>query len=84
MSYFYGTIDGSPKLQKTACGHKKQGIVTHAASYNGAIRTDVYYSEEHSADRYRVTLVDWPGKSTVKILAEGFLSDREIHIKKAA
>lgn len=76
MSHFYGTLDGAPKLQKTARGHKSTGIKTQAASYAGAIRTQIGHDEANGRDWYVVTLIDWASKNTVKVIAEGFLDER--------
>lgn len=60
MSQFYGTLNGN-RGEATRCGTKKSGIVTHAASWKGAVRACVYWNEEEQEDWAIVTLTQWQG-----------------------
>jgi hypothetical protein len=62
MSHFYGTINNhSSRTQATRCGHKSNGLITHAASWSGAVRTSLHYDEQHTRDMCSVSLVQWHG-----------------------
>jgi hypothetical protein len=74
MSQFYGTVRGQAATTATRRGSKSSGITTHAAGWRGAIRVDVFASEDGTEDRYLVTLTPWQsGGGQSSILAEGVL-----------
>lgn len=61
MSHFYGTVEGQAQTTATRRGSKKSGLVTHAASWDGAVRVQAYYNEYHKEDWVRVWLTTWHG-----------------------
>ena len=74
MSHFYGTVDGAGKTQATRRAHKAQGLTTHAAGWNGAIRVAVQHNESTGRDEFVVELVPWKGSGgPEKCLARGVL-----------
>ncbi len=77
MSKFYGTIDGSAKNQKTGYGSKQSGLVTHCASWKGAVRCEAYVNE-HLIDCVQVMLVPWKGAGVKKLLYDGPISGGRI------
>jgi hypothetical protein len=70
MSRFYGTLQGS-RGQATRCGHKTSGMEVYGASYEGAVRTYLYYDEETDTDMARVELTTWQGSGTNRVLYDG-------------
>lgn len=79
MSHFYGTVKGG-RGEATRCGHKNSGIVTHAASWRGAICVRVYHDAE-GVDRYSVCQTTWQGSGINEELASGVIgvSSKEKH-----
>ena len=71
MSKLYATIDSDArKTQATSRGHKR--ITTHAASWAGAVRVDMWISD-NGETRYTVSLVPWKGTGESRELADGVL-----------
>lgn len=68
MAHFYGTLKGS-RGEATRCGTKASGLVTYAASWMGAVRSEVFVRD--SEDWARVELVPWHGNGTSRFLYEG-------------
>lgn len=73
MSHFYATIKGN-KGEASRCGSKDSGIVSYTASWEGAVRTTLYYNEQAKRDYAVVSLVPWQGEGTVKVLYDGPVS----------
>ena len=71
MAHFYGIINGSSKSSATRCGTRNSGLETVAASWNGAVRTTLYYDEETQTDMCRVELTQWQGQGTYRLLYSG-------------
>lgn len=76
MSHFYGTLKGQRGLA-TRTGSKSSGIQTTAASWNGAIRVEVYRDDGSDTDRFVVTEIPWMGCGVSRVLAEGVLGHPE-------
>lgn len=75
MSHFYGTIDGrTRRSQATRCGDKSSGLVTHAASWSGAVRVELRHNPDTGHDEYTVSLVPWRGSGASRTLATGTLT----------
>lgn len=73
MSRLYGTVKGA-RGEATRCGHRH--MVTHAAGWKGAIRTEVTARTDGS-DYYRVLLTPWQHSGgETRVLAEGVLDAR--------
>ena len=78
MSHFYGSIPHSArKTAATARGHKSTGLVTIAASYQGAIHVDVSHDPDTGRDKYTVTLIDWPSQNHRATIASGYLDETD-------
>lgn len=73
MSHFYGSIPTSArKTIPTARGHESTGLVTKAASWKGAIRTELFV-DDMGRDCYRVEQVSHQGYGHYRMIAEGVL-----------
>jgi hypothetical protein len=76
MSHFYGTIEGSGKTESTRGGSKNSGLITVAASWQGAV--SVVLSAEHGPDGMEdyavVSLIPWHGKGSERLLYRGPVS----------
>lgn len=70
MSHFYGTLQGA-RGQATRCG-SKSGLNTVAASWNGAIRTDLYVDDQ-GRDCYVVREIRWQGRGVDREIARGVI-----------
>ena len=70
MSHFYGTVDGG-RSEATRQGHKNGGIVTNAASWQGAVRVSLYHNSNTGKDEYTVTLSPWQDKGVSKLIKNG-------------
>ena len=73
MSHFYGTLHGNRGIA-TRCGTTQSGIQVEAASWEGAVRTIVYYNEDEDCDWATVALVPWHGRGVSRILYCGPVS----------
>jgi hypothetical protein len=72
MSKYYAIITGGTrKNNPTSRGHN--GITTFAASYQGAIKTEITHDRETGRDKFVCTLIDWPSKGKRHVVAEGYL-----------
>jgi len=72
MSHFYGVLKGS-RGEVTRCGAKSSGLSTTAASWSGAIRTEVYYDKDLDCNMFRVYETTWQGAGKNRLVAEGKL-----------
>lgn len=72
MSHFYGTMKGTRGMA-TRCGTKASGMTTVAASWNGAIRTEVFHDAATGQDRFRILETRWHGAGTDRVIAEGII-----------
>lgn len=70
MSHFYGTLKGT-RGEATRCGTKTSGLVSHAASWNGAVRTSLYFNDTVQEDWCRVELVPWQANGEYRLLYHG-------------
>lgn len=73
MSHFYGTIEGN-RGRATRCGTVGSGMMTIAASWQGAVRVDLY--DEKGVDMACVSLTPWEGRGISSILYEGPVSGK--------
>lgn len=73
MSHFYGTVEGASANPATRCGHKNTGVITHCASYKGAVTCSAYFNEEKQEDWVEVRMVQWQGQGVTpsKLLYRG-------------
>lgn len=70
MSHFYGTLQGN-RGEATRCGSKSSGVVTYAASWQGAVRVQLYYDEATGKDMASVELVPWRGVGAYQTIYDG-------------
>lgn len=73
MAHFYGCLKGT-RGEATRLGGKKSGLVTRAASWQGAVRTELW--EEKGVDFARVELVVHHGAGSNRVLYEGPVSGK--------
>ena len=74
MSHFYSVIQGN-RGQATRCGTKDSGVTATAASWTGAIRTDLWYSPEDDVNRYTVVMIPWHGVGCTRVMATGIVGE---------
>ena len=74
MSHFYSVIQGN-RGQATRCGTKDSGVTATAASWTGAIRTDLWYSPEDDVNRYTVVMIAWHGVGCTRVMATGTVGE---------
>ena len=74
MSHFYSVIQGN-RGQATRCGTKNSGVTATAASWTGAIRTDLWYSPEDDVNRYTVVMIPWHGVGCTRVMATGTVGE---------
>ena len=72
MSHFYGTIKGSRGMA-TRCGSKNSGMVTIAASWNGAIEVTLSHDETTGEDKFTINQRPWESRGIWKVIAEGII-----------
>lgn len=73
MAHFYSSCQGRSG-EASRLGGKESGVTTLAAGWEGAIRVNVWYDEEHDRNEFRVMLEPWQGYGfTPRIIAEGIL-----------
>lgn len=60
MAHFYAVAVGQAKTSATRQGSKKSGLVTVAASWQGAVNVQLY--EKDGVDYARVSLRPWHGR----------------------
>lgn len=74
MSHFYGTLQGQ-RGEATRCGSRSSGLVTNAASWNGAIQVELYVDAQ-GRDCYRIHERTWRGAGKHKLIAEGVIGNQ--------
>lgn len=73
MSHFYATAEGQ-RGTVTKAGSKTSGLVTHAASFNGAIKVSLYVDAQ-GRDCFKVEQTKWQGVGVERVVAEGVLGE---------
>lgn len=68
MAHFYGIVKGS-RGEATRCGTKASGMITKAASWQGAVEVRLY-TVGHT-DYAVVSLTRWRGEGTEIVLYDG-------------
>jgi hypothetical protein len=68
MAKFYGAVRGQ-RGEATRLGGKKSGIETIAASWQGAVKVELY--DRDGKDFARVSLMPWHGHGTNAIIYDG-------------
>jgi hypothetical protein len=76
MAQFYASIQGN-RGEATRLGTKSSGMMTVAASWQGAVKTYLWYNEEKECDWAEVTLMPWHGQGTHRLLYCGPVSGLE-------
>ena len=72
MNHFYGMIDGRGCTLATRCGSRDSGLVTIAASWDGAIVVSLWVDQQ-GCNRFTVKQRDWKGKGINEVIAEGVI-----------
>lgn len=78
MSHFYGSAQGN-KGEATRCGTKNSGYVTEAASWEGAVRVELWYNEDKEENWASVSLIPWYGSGKNILLYKGPVSGRDFN-----
>jgi hypothetical protein len=68
MAHFYGTLQGH-RGQASRLGTAKSGIGTTTASWQGAVKVELYQNGD--VDIARVVLIPWNGAGITRVLYEG-------------
>jgi len=71
MSHFYGTLQGEC-AKATRCGTRSSGLITIAASWDGAIVVSLWVDQK-GCNRYTVKQRDWKGNGINEVIAEGII-----------
>jgi hypothetical protein len=74
MAHFLGALRGA-RGPASRLGTKSSGLTVTAASWQGAVETDLY--ERDGIDFARVALKPWHGSGTSKVLYDGPVSGQE-------
>ena len=74
MSHFYGTVQGN-RGEASRGGSKDSGIISHIASWEGAIKVQAWYDEKIKKDMVRVKKTKWRGVGENKVLYEGEMGE---------
>ena len=76
MAHFYGVLSGG-RGEATRTGTKNSGLTATAASWNGAVTTQLY--EKNGHDFARVTLGQWRsrGQSPARVLYDGRIDGQD-------
>jgi hypothetical protein len=75
MSKFYGKIPAWGSARRTdATSRGHNGIVTQAASWDGAVEVRLFLDEEGKT-RFRVYQTKWEGHGVEKPIAEGVVGE---------
>ncbi len=68
MAHFYGSIQGA-RGEATRLGSKDSGLITVAASWQGAVQVTLYHRD--GVDHARVWLTPWYGEGVSQELYDG-------------
>lgn len=74
MAQFLGTVQGQ-RGEASRLGSKATGLTTCAASWQGAIKVDLYHNAETGKDEFTVRMVPWHGAGASKVLAQGVVGE---------
>ena len=69
MAQFYGTVKGA-RGEASRLGHKSSGLTTVAASYYGAVQTELRHNDDTGQDEYRVVERPWRGSGTNRVICD--------------
>lgn len=75
MAHFFGIVGGG-RGEATRNGHKTTGLHTTAASWEGCVKTSLWYDEETDTDMCEVSLAPWHGAGVSKVLYHGPVSGK--------
>lgn len=70
MSHFYGHVKGG-RSAVTHGGTKNSGYEAVAASWDGAVETQLWFDEQTGENKFRVVQHTWRGAGINEVLAEG-------------
>lgn len=77
MSHYYGTVTGQAKTTATRRGSKNSEISATVASWAGACKISLAWSETHQADRLLVELVPWHSVGIRAVLYDGMVDQAQ-------
>lgn len=69
MAQFLGKVQGG-RGEAQRLGHQSTGLVTVAASWDGAIRTTLRYNEKTERDEYMVERIKWQGVGRYELIRD--------------
>ena len=70
MARFIGKVFGKAKTEASRLGSEKSGLETVAASWNGAIKVQMWVNADGD-DCYRVVMIPWEGAGEYRVIEEG-------------
>jgi hypothetical protein len=70
MAHFYGTLNGS-RGEATRCGTKNSGMRAVAASWSGAVESELFVDPATGEDFVEVSLIPWHGVGVREIIYRG-------------
>ena len=76
MSHFYSKIQGN-RGAATRCGTKDSGVTGCVASWDGAIRSELWYDPDEDVNKYSVIMIPWRGAGITRILKTGVVGKVE-------
>ena len=74
MAQFRAEIQGN-RGEASRLGTKSSGITTTTASWQGAVKVQLWYDEKHDRDMYMVQLIPWHGKGTSQVIVSGMVGE---------
>ena len=73
MAHFYGQLQGS-RGEVTRLGSKNSGIETTVASWEGALRVELWHDPEEGTDLFLVRQIQWQnGAGVTETVAKGIV-----------
>ena len=75
MSHFYGVVQGA-RGDATRAGSKASGLTATAASWAGAVKTELYVDDDGD-DAFVVYQIPWHGQGIRKELVRGKIGQEE-------
>lgn len=74
MSHFYGTLNGA-RGEATRCGSKASGLVTYAASWDGAVSVNLTYDERTEKNMFEIYQRCWKAQGVNQLIARGTVGE---------
>ena len=74
MAQYYGRVQGN-RGEATRLGTQDSGMDALAASWDGCIRTHIWYDATKRVNRYEVWQSTWRGAGISKLLSSGIIGE---------